>query len=111
MNPAASFGSQPLLKYLQFTSDFFLQHNFSWNKRCSCAKLLDEFQQNLCRIPAFGMCHIEMFPADQTAVPDEEYLYNRILLISGHGDNILIFSDRIRHLLLLRNMPDTLEKI
>ena len=57
------------------------------------------------------MCHVEMFSADQPAVPDEKDLHYRIAVIRSHGNDILVFHCGICHFLLLRNHPDTAEQI
>ena len=51
---------------------------------------------------------MEMLSADQSSVPDKEYLYHHIPLILGHSDNIPVIHALARDLLLLGNLAHTL---
>ena len=51
--------------------------------------------------------HIKMVSADQLAVTDKKYLYHRVAVIRRQRNNILVLAVRVRNLLLLCDLSDT----
>lgn len=66
---------------------------------------------NVVRIWALGVLrpdlHIKMVSADQLAVTDKKYLYHRVAVIRRQRDNVLVLAVRVRNLLLLCDLSDT----
>ena len=91
------------------------QHDLPGDKGRAGIELDNEFRQDILPGPAGYMGHIEMVPADQTAVPDEEGLDDpvgiRVLPLQGHAQDIPVLADPLRHLLFLGDSFDTAQQI
>ena len=48
-----------------------------------------------------------MVSADQLAVTDTKYLYHRVAVIRRQRNNVLVLAVRVRNLLLLCDLSDT----
>ena len=48
-----------------------------------------------------------MVSADQLAVTDKKYLHHRVAVIRRQRDNVLVLAVRVRNLLLLCDLSDT----
>ena len=51
--------------------------------------------------------HIKVISADQLAVADKKYLHHRVAVIRRQRDNVLVLAVRVRNLLLLCDLSDT----
>ena len=52
-----------------------------------------------------------MIPPNKTAIPDKKYLHHRVMLIHGHGNDVLILHVTAGNLLLLGNLGHAVQKL
>ena len=87
--------------------DLLRQHDLPRNKRRAGIKLFYKCSQYLFLSIFISDLYIKVIPSDQFSIPDKKYLYDRIPVVCGKCNNILVLAVIVRDLLFLCDLFHT----